>query len=75
MSKASNTPKWRDVRYDAVVMEPIRFGSGAKLRKGDVVHVDMECDDALGIKWTDKEGTHVAAIAADTVFKGREHGL
>lgn len=56
-------------------MEKIVFGSGATLRKGDVVHVDMECEDVLGIKWTDKEGTHVAAIAADTVFRGRESDL
>ena len=74
--KRGTKPAWFDVRYDAVVLEPITFESGVKLRKGDIVHVDSECDDVLGVKWTDKEGTHVAAILADCVFKGRvEHGF
>ena len=64
-SFVSKKPKPLDVRYDAKIVKPIRFDSGVRLKKGDIVHVDTEYHDVLGIKWTDREGTHVAAIALE----------
>lgn len=66
--------RWKGEIVKDVVME-----GGGNLKKGTIVNVWAEVDDALGISWTDRDGNHSMAIATSKVRRvtdepGSDHG-